>query len=56
MPFIHMNMDTLRYQEMYIRNNNYQNVCSLHICCCECNVYRNGIYYLQQFICFITKQ
>ncbi len=51
-----MNIEnTLRYQEKYIRENNYKKICAMNFYCCEFNFYRNGIYYLQQFICNIYK-
>ena len=43
--------ETLRYQNQYIRDNNYTKTCGINLYCCELNFYRNGIYYLQQFIC-----
>ena len=46
---------TLRYQEKYIKDNNYEKICAINLYCCELNFYRNGIYYLQQFICYFYK-
>ena len=47
-----MNIDrALRYQENYIRENDYIKTCGINLYCCELNFYKNGVYYLQQFIC-----
>jgi hypothetical protein len=51
-----MNIEnTIRYQEKYIKENNYKKICSFNLYCCELNFYKNGIDYLQQFICYIYK-
>ena len=37
-----MNIDhTLRYQEKYIRDNNYQKTFYFICCCCELNFYKS---------------
>ena len=46
---------TLRCQEIYIRENNYVKTCGIDLYCCELNFYKNGTYYLQQFICYFYK-
>lgn len=45
----------IRKQENYIRENNYKKTCGINLYCCELNFYRNGIYYLRQFICYFYK-
>ena len=51
-----MNFESrLRYQENYIRENNYIKSCSVNLNCCELNFYENGIYYLQHFICYCYR-
>ena len=45
----------LRDQEIYIRKNNYEKTCGLNLYCCQLNFYKNEIYYLQQFICYLYK-
>ncbi len=47
--------NTIRYQENYIRENNYEKTCGINIYCCELNFYKNGTYYLQQFICYFYR-
>ena len=46
---------TLKCQENYIRENNYEKTYSINLYCCQLNFYKNGIYYLQQFICYLYK-
>ena len=38
-------------QQNYIREHNYDKICGICLFCCELNFYRNGTYYLQEFIC-----
>jgi len=47
---------TLRYQENYIRENNFQKTGYIICCCCELNFYKNTTNYLQQFICYFYKK
>ena len=46
----------LRYQENYLMENNYTKISGINLFCCELNFYKNWIYYLQQFICYIYKK
>ena len=45
----------LLQQEDYIRKHHYYKICHIHLCFCEFNLYKNGSYYLQQFICYYLK-
>jgi hypothetical protein len=51
-----MNIEnTIEYQKNYIRVNNYKKLFAVNLYCCELNFYKNGTYYLQQFICYFYK-
>lgn len=43
----------LEIQRKYIKDNHFIKLCGMNLCCFEWNIYKNGIEYLQQFICFV---
>jgi hypothetical protein len=56
MEYIYSN--NLAHIEKYIKENEFQKVCSLNLCCCQINWYNEGIYYLYycNLIYFFNRQ
>lgn len=47
--------DRLKFQQKYITENNHKKICTINLYCFEFNLYKNGIEYLQQFICYLYR-